>query len=82
MGPAQGGAFTAYHIVQIVLRTTSEDITQALWGTRVSPCTVSNVNQKIYERIEKWCNRPIDDSFAYVYLDSIVLKRTWMLTLQ
>ena len=54
-----------------------EDITQALWGTRVSPGTVSNLNKKIYGRIEKWCNRPIDDSFAYVYLDGIVLKRTW-----
>ena len=28
-----------------------EDITQALWGTRVSPGTVSNLNQKIYKRI-------------------------------
>ena len=54
-----------------------EDITQALWGTRVSPGTVSNLNKKIYERIEKWRNRPITESFPYVYLDGIVLKRTW-----
>ena len=54
-----------------------EDITQALWGTRVSPGTVSNLNQKIYARIEKWRNRPIKASFPYVYLDGIVLKRTW-----
>jgi len=54
-----------------------EDITQALWGTRVSPGTVSNLNKKIYERIEKWRNRPIEDSIPYVYLDGIVLKRTW-----
>ena len=27
-----------------------EDITEALWGTRVSPSTVSNLNQKIYAR--------------------------------
>lgn len=54
-----------------------EDITQALWGTRVSPGTVSNLNQKIYKRIEKWRNRPIDQEFAYLYLDGIVLKRTW-----
>jgi transposase-like protein len=54
-----------------------EDITQALWGTRVSPGTVSNLNQKIYARIEKWRNRPITGSFPYVYLDGIVLKRTW-----
>lgn len=54
-----------------------EDITEALWGTRVSPGTVSNLNKKIYERIEKWRNRPIEDNFPYVYLDGIVLKRTW-----
>ena len=54
-----------------------EDITQALWGTRVSPGTVSNLNKKIYERIEQWRNRPIEGSFPYVYLDGIVLKRTW-----
>ncbi len=54
-----------------------EDITQALWGTRVSPGTVSNLNKKIYERIEQWRMRPIEGSFAYVYLDGIVLKRTW-----
>jgi len=54
-----------------------EDITQALWGTRVSPGTVSNLNKKIYERIELWRNRSIEGSFPYVYLDGIVLKRTW-----
>jgi putative transposase len=54
-----------------------EDITQALWGTRVSPGTVSNLNKKIYERIERWRNRPIEGDIPYVYLDGIVLKRTW-----
>ena len=54
-----------------------EDITQALWATGVSPGTVSNLNQKIYKRIDKWRNRPIDQEFAYLYLDGIVLKRTW-----
>jgi putative transposase len=54
-----------------------EDITQALWGTRVSPGTVSNLNQKIYKRIDQWRNRPIDQEFVYLYLDGIVLKRTW-----
>jgi putative transposase len=54
-----------------------EDITQALWGTKVSPGTVSNLNKKIYARIEKWRNRPIGGDYPYVYLDGIVLKRTW-----
>ena len=54
-----------------------EDITQALWGTRVSPGTVSNLNKKIYEHIEDWRNRPIQGNHPYVNLDGIVLKRTW-----
>lgn len=54
-----------------------EDITEALWGTRVSPGTVSNLNKKIYKKLEKWRNQPIEGSFPYVYLDGIVLKRSW-----
>ena len=33
-----------------------EDITEALWGTRVSPSTVSNLNKKIYAKIDAWQN--------------------------
>lgn len=54
-----------------------EDITEALWGTRVSSGTVSNLNQKIYKNIEAWRNRPIEGEYPYVFLDGIVLKRTW-----
>lgn len=54
-----------------------EDITQALWGTRVSPGTVSKLNQRIYETIEAWRNRPIEGEHPFVYLDGICLKRSW-----
>lgn len=54
-----------------------EDITEALWGTRVSPSAVSDLNKKIYERIEAWRNQPISGAHPYVYLDGIVMKRTW-----
>jgi transposase-like protein len=54
-----------------------EDITEALWGTRVSPSAVSELNQKIYVQIEAWRNRPIEGRHAYVYLDGIWLKRSW-----
>ena len=54
-----------------------EDITEALWGTRVSPSTVSELNQKLYGKIEKWLAKPIEGEHAYVYLDGIWLKRTW-----
>ena len=54
-----------------------EDITEALWGTRVSASTVSELNQKIYVQIEAWRNQPITGQHAYVYLDGIWLKRSW-----
>lgn len=54
-----------------------EDITEALWGNRVSAGTVSRLNQKVYERIEAWRNRPIVGDHPYVYLDGLVLKRSW-----
>jgi putative transposase len=54
-----------------------EDITQALWGTRVSPSVVSDLNQKIYVKIEAWRNAEIEGRHPYVYLDGISLKRSW-----
>ena len=54
-----------------------EDITEALWGTKVSAGTVSELNKKAYVNIEKWRNRPIEREFPYVYLDGICLKRSW-----
>ena len=51
-----------------------EDITEVLWGTRVSPSTVSDLNKKIYDRA--WRNRLIEGEHPYVYLDGIVLKRS------
>jgi putative transposase len=54
-----------------------EDITQALWGMRVSAGTVSDLNQKMYARIEQWRNRKIEGRYPYVYLDGISLKRVW-----
>jgi putative transposase len=45
-----------------------EDITEVLWGTRVSPSTVSELNQKIYGHIEAWRNRPLTGEHPYVFL--------------
>ena len=54
-----------------------EDITEALWGTKVSPGTISTLNKKVYQHIDQWRNRPIEGEYPYVYLDGIVLKRSW-----
>ena len=36
-----------------------EDITEALWGTKISPGTISELNKKAYARIEVWRSRPL-----------------------
>lgn len=54
-----------------------EDITEALWGTKVSPGTISNLNKKVYKHIEAWRNRSIEGAYPYIYLDGIWLKRSW-----
>jgi transposase-like protein len=55
-----------------------EDITEALWGTKVSPATVSELNKKAYVHIEQWRNRPLQGGkYPYVYVDGIYLKRNW-----
>ena len=54
-----------------------EDITEALWGTRVSSSTVSELNKKIYGQIEAWRQRPLEGTHPYVFLDGIWLKRCW-----
>lgn len=54
-----------------------EDITEALWGTRVSASTVSSLNKKIYGQIDQWRKRPLEVEYPYVHLDGIWLKRSW-----
>lgn len=55
-----------------------EDITEALWGTKVSPSTISELNKKAYVHIEEWRNRPLQGGkYAYVYVDGIYLRRNW-----
>ena len=36
-----------------------EDITEALWGSKVAPSTISELNKKAYVHIEEWRNRPL-----------------------
>lgn len=54
-----------------------EDITEALWGTKVSPGTISNLNKKAYEHIETWRSRKLTGSYPYVFVDGVYLKRSW-----
>ena len=36
-----------------------EDITEAPWGSKVSPSTISKLNKKAYVHIEDWRNCPL-----------------------
>ncbi len=54
-----------------------EDITKALWGTRVSHGTGSNLNKKTYAKIEEWRNCRIEGEHPYLYLERIVMKHPW-----
>ena len=55
-----------------------EDITEALWGTKISPGTISELNKKAYARIEVWRSCPLTGKkYPYVYVDGIYLRRNW-----
>ena len=55
-----------------------EDITEALWGSKVSPSTISELNKKAYVHIEDWRNRPLQGGrYPYIYVDGIYLRRNW-----
>jgi transposase-like protein len=55
-----------------------EDITEALWGSKVSPSTISELNKKAYVHIEQWRSRSLQGgSYPYVYVDGIYLRRNW-----
>ena len=55
-----------------------EDITEALWGSKASPATISELNKKAYVHIEDWRNRPLQGGrYPYVYADGIYLRRNW-----
>ena len=50
-----------------------EDITEALWGSKVSPATISELNKKAYVHIEDWRNRPLQGGrYPYVYVRLLV----------
>ena len=73
-----GGARVRSALIEMYLAEVSvrrvEDITEALWGTRVSPATVPDLNKNFFGTIEGWRNRPI--RAPYAYLDGLP-KRSW-----
>lgn len=54
-----------------------EDITEALWRAKVGSSTVSELNQKIYGKIEEWRMQPIHGELLYIFVGGVYLKRSW-----
>lgn len=54
-----------------------EAITEELWGVRVSPSMISELNERIHRDIEQWRSRLLDAEYPYVFLDWLWLKRSW-----
>ena len=45
---------------------------EALWGSKVSPSTISELNKKAYVHIKDWRNRTLQGGkYPYVYVDGI-----------
>ena len=81
-GIAAGRAAWKEALIEMYLAGVSvrrvEDITEALWGSKVSPSTISELNKKAYVHIEDWRNRPLQGGrYPYVYVDGIYLRRNW-----
>ena len=58
------------------------DVTEALWGSKVSPGTVSELNKNVYIQIEAWRNHKLKTTYPYVFLDGIYLKKNWSGTIE
>src|SRR5262249_10853497 len=50
-----------------------------LWSSRDdrSRAPVSNLNKKIYAKIETWRNRRVESKHPYLFIDVIAMKRNW-----
>src|ERR1700684_4398596 len=70
-------ALVEMYLAGVSVRRVEDITTEALWGTRVSPSRVSELNQKIYAQIEVWRNKPLEGNYPYVFLDGLWLKRSW-----
>ena len=45
-----------------------------IYGATVSKETISRVTDKVIEEMQSWQNRPLDEVYAAVFIDAIVVK--------
>src|SRR5215475_1690750 len=45
-----------------------------IYGASVSKETISRITDKVLEEMADWCNRPLDEVYAAVFIDAIMVK--------
>jgi putative transposase len=45
-----------------------------IYGVSVSKETISRITDKVIEEMTDWCNRPLDEIYAAVFIDAVVVK--------
>ena len=53
------------------------DVSEILWGSSVSPATVSKLNREAFGAVDEWRHRRLEGDYPYVYLDGTYIKRNW-----
>jgi putative transposase len=51
-----------------------QDHIQGLYGTDISPSTISNITDKVMEDASDWFSRPLDEIYPVIYLDAVHFK--------
>ena len=54
-----------------------QDVSEILWGSSVSPATVSKLNREAFGAVDEWRHRRLEGDYPYVYLDGTYIKRNW-----
>ncbi|KFI75026.1 putative transposase [Bifidobacterium mongoliense DSM 21395] len=53
-----------------------DDISQALWGSRMPSQTLSDQLKRVYADIDRWRNTPLQQPYPYVFMDGVWHKRS------
>ena len=54
-----------------------DDISQLLWGDRMPSQTLSDKLKRVYADIDAWRERPLEQEYAYLFMDGVWHKRCW-----
>lgn len=50
------------------------DHIKQMYGISYSPSLISSITDRVYDELEKWKNRPLENIYAFIYLDAIHYK--------